>query len=74
VFGGSVEAAHRPRRKLSRLGVGEEQCSPRYLQTVGDYPEYTNRRFQGVIQLGESVEDGSYCLAEVRCRSGGSLG
>jgi hypothetical protein len=60
VFGGSVEAAHRPRRKLSRLGVGEEQCSSRYLQTVGDYPEYTNRRFQGVIQLGESVEDGSY--------------
>jgi hypothetical protein len=74
VFGGSVEAAHRPRGKLSRLGVGEEQCSPRYLQTVGKDPEYANRRFQGVIQLGESVEDASDRFAEIRGRSGGSFG
>ncbi|NBF41064.1 MAG: hypothetical protein GVY14_11670 [Spirochaetes bacterium] len=74
MFGSSIEAAHRPRGKLSRLGVREEQCSSCYLQTVGKDPEYANRCFEGVIQLGKGVEDASYRFAEVRCRSGGSLG
>jgi len=74
VFSGSVKAAHRPRCKLTRLGIRQEQCSPCYLQTVGKDPEYANRCFEGVIQLLESVEDASYRFAEVRCRCGGSFG
>jgi len=74
VFGSSVETAHGPGCKLTRLRVWEEQAATLYLQAFGKYPEYPDRGFEGVIELREGAEDFSHRFSEVRCLNRGALG